>query len=273
MPFIIRNLSDLVESKKIYFISDVHLGAPALKNNRERERLFVSWLEMVRKDAGVIFLLGDIFDFWFEYKEVVPKGFTRALGKIAEIADSGIKVHLFTGNHDLWMSDYFSKELGVYVHHEPWVLTINGKRFFIAHGDGLDKRDKGYLFLKKIFKNKILQWLFARLHPNFALWIGHEWSRHSRLSKGIDGAIFQGIEKEGIVNFAVEYQKTHDVDYFIMGHRHLALDLEIGDHCRYINTGDWIRLFTYAELDGEKLELKTYNNISETSCERKASNV
>ncbi|MDP4183654.1 MAG: UDP-2,3-diacylglucosamine diphosphatase [Bacteroidota bacterium] len=248
--------------KKIYFISDVHLGAPALNDNRQREKLFVSWLEMVKKDAEEIYLLGDIFDFWYEYRKVVPRGFTRSLGKIAEIADSGIKIHLFTGNHDLWMFDYLPKETGVILHRDPFRTTLYGKSFFIAHGDGLDKDDKGYLLLKKIFKNKILQWMFSRLHPNFAFWLGHAWSKKSRLSKGIAGVGFKGVENEGIVKYAEEVLKNETIDFFVMGHRHIALDIKLSPSSRFILTGDWIRLFTYAEFDGDKFELKTYN-ISE----------
>lgn len=190
------------KSKKIYFASDVHLGAPALHNNREREKLFVKWLNQVKTDAEAIYLMGDIFDFWFEYKRAVPRGFTRVLGKLAEITDSGIEVHFFTGNHDIWIFDYLPNEIGVIVHDDVIKTEIRGKKFFLGHGDGLGPHDKGYKLLKKIFTNRFLQWSFARIHPNFSIWLAHQWSSRSRLRDGkIEADTYRGEEKEWLVIF------------------------------------------------------------------------
>lgn len=248
----------IIKGKKIYFISDVHLGAPALKNNAERERLFVQWLDEIKKDAAILFLMGDIFDYWFEYTKVVPRGYTRTLGKIAEIVDSGIPVHFFTGNHDIWVFDYLPTELGVQVHYNEMRATFNDKKFFLAHGDGLDPYDTGYHLLKKVFTNRFFQWLFARVHPNLAITIAHGWSKKSRLDKGM-GEDFKGPEKEGLYVFAKSVLEKEEIDYFIFGHRHLLVDLPIGNHSRYINLGDWINHFSYGVFDGEKFELKRYN--------------
>ncbi len=243
--------------KKIYFISDVHLGAPALSNNHERELLFVAWLDKIKDDAEQLFLLGDIFDFWFEYKKVAPRGFTRALGKIAELADSGVEVHYFTGNHDIWVFDYLPKELGVILHRDEYRVNLWGKRFFLAHGDGLDPTDKGYNLLKKIFTNKPLQWLFARLHPNFAFTLAHKWSERSRLTKGIVGEGFKN-EDEGLYKFSKSILEKEHFDFFIFGHRHVLVDLPIGQGSEFILLGEWISLFSYGVFDGEKFELKKY---------------
>ncbi len=243
--------------KKIYFISDVHLGAPALSNNHERELLFVAWLDKIKDDAEQLFLLGDIFDFWFEYKKVAPRGFIRALGKIAELADSGVEVHYFTGNHDIWVFDYLPKELGVILHRDEYRVNLWGKRFFLAHGDGLDPTDKGYNLLKKIFTNKPLQWLFARLHPNFAFTLAHKWSKRSRLAKGIVGEGFKN-EDEGLYKFSKSILEKEHFDFFIFGHRHVLVDLPIGQGSEFILLGEWISLFSYGVFDGERFELKKY---------------
>ncbi len=247
--------------KKIYFVSDVHLGAPALSDNTERERLFVQWLEGIRKDAGMLFLMGDIFDYWFEYKKVVPRGFTRTLGKIAEIADSGIPVHFFTGNHDIWVFDYLPEELGIVVHHDDMRAAFSGKNFFLAHGDGLDPFDKGYNLMKKIFTNRFFQWCFSHIHPNLGIAIAHGWSKKSRIAKG-EGIPFKE-EKEGLYLFAESVLEKEPIDYFVFGHRHLLLDLPIGQNAHYINLGDWITHFSYGVFDGEKFELKRYSRDRE----------
>lgn len=243
---------------KTYFVSDVHLGAPALRNNKERENLFVSFLDKIKDDAGEIFLMGDIFDFWFEYKKVVPRGFVRTLGKIAEITDSGIPVHFFTGNHDVWVFDYLPEEIGVIVHRDPMEITINDKIFYLSHGDGHDPKDKGYLFLKRLFTNKAAQFLFTRLHPNFALWLGHEWSKKSRISKGLDPEI--SSNEEPLVDYAIQYAKNNKVDFLIFGHRHIMLEKDIKPDAKVVFLGDWIHYFSYAVFDGDKLELKRYTN-------------
>lgn len=244
-------------SKKIYFISDIHLGAPALKDNAEREKLFAGWLTEVSSDAGAIFLMGDIFDFWFEYKKVVPRGFTRVLGKIAEITDKGIPVHFFTGNHDIWVFDYLPQETGMIIHKENFETEISGKRFFLSHGDGLDDNDKGYHLLKKIFTNPVLQWLFARLHPNFALGLAHRWSKNSRLSKKISGPEFNP-GKEGMYRFALKMLEEKHFDFFVFGHRHRLADISMPNGSRFILLGDWIKSFSYGVFDGEKFDLKKY---------------
>jgi len=249
----------LKKQAKIYFASDVHLGAPALSNNRERETLFANWLDEIKKDATQLYLVGDIFDFWFEYKKVVPRGFTRILGRIADMADSGIEIHFFAGNHDLWAFDYFEKELGIAVHRNGITKEINGHNFFIGHGDGLDATDKGYIFLRKIFTNRFLHWMFSRLHPNFALSIAHKWSKSSRLAKiNIDDKF--DINNEGMYKFAEDFLKEEPVDFFVFGHRHVMLDTKVGKNSRFILLGDWIKNFSYAVFEGDNFELKKYKN-------------
>ena len=251
----------MLKQGKIYFISDLHLGAPALKNNKERELLFVRWLDEIRKDVEELYLMGDVFDFWYEYKKVVPRGFTRILGRIADLTDSGVPVYYFPGNHDLWMFDYFPSELGVEVHHQGIIKIIKGKKFFLAHGDGLDPEDKGYIRLKKIFTNKTAQWLFSRLHPNFAFFIAHRWSKSSRLSKPIYENDFL-VKNEGLYKFAGNFLQSEFVDYFILGHRHQMVNEVMKEKTRFILLGDWINHFSYGIFDGEKFELKKYKDTA-----------
>jgi UDP-2,3-diacylglucosamine hydrolase len=241
---------------KIYFASDIHLGLPNFEEGKERERLFVSWLDEIKDDAKEIFLVGDIFDFWYEYRRVIPKGFTRFLGKIAEITDSGIPVHFFTGNHDVWMFDYFPKELGVSVYSNPITREFNGKSFFIGHGDGLGPGDPGYKILKGIFTSKILQWLFSRLHPNFALWLGNRWSVSSRYSKDITYK-FRG-EEEQITKFARQSLGANHFDYFVFGHWHSPAVHPLTKNSQLIMLGDWLVNNTYAVWDGSKMSLNKY---------------
>jgi UDP-2,3-diacylglucosamine hydrolase len=223
-----------------------------------REKRFVKWLDEIKLDAQEIYLMGDLFDFWFEYKHTVPKGFTRLLGKIAEINDSGIPVIFFTGNHDMWMFDYFSKELGVSIYREPITREYNGKTFYLGHGDGLGPGDYGYKFIKKVFANPICQWLFARLHPNFAMGMGNFWSRKSRSANGPSDEKFTGEENEWLIVYSKEVLQKQHFDYFIFGHRHLPLDIKLNDKSRYINLGEWINYNSYAVFDGENMELKYY---------------
>jgi UDP-2,3-diacylglucosamine hydrolase len=251
----------LTAKKKIYFISDIHLGAPALKNNREREILFARWLDDIKKDAAELYLMGDIFDFWWDYKKVVPRGFTRILGRIADLTDNNVPVYFFPGNHDLWVFDYFKEELGVEVHKKEIVKEIEGKKFFLAHGDGLDAGDKGYIFLKKIFTNKNMQWLFSRLHPNFALALAHKWSEHSRMSK-LDKVDVFDKNSEGMYKFAENFLERENIDYFIMGHRHIMINEKIGEYSKFILLGDWINNFSYGVFDGERFELKKYKDLT-----------
>lgn len=245
-------------SKKVYFASDVHLGLYPKEKSDIREKHFVQWLDEIKKDASAIYLVGDIFDFWYEYKKVVPRGFIRFLGKIAEITDSGIPVHFFAGNHDIWVNDYLTKETGVILHIDPHITTIGDKTFFIAHGDGLGPGDYSYKVLRKIFTSKVMQFLFSRIHPNMALGFGHWWSKQSRYSKGIFEE-FHGIDKEYLILYAEEIIKKRKIDYFVFGHRHIPMEIILGDS-KLINLGEWISGYTFASFDGEKLELSSYKD-------------
>ena len=244
---------------KIYFASDFHLGVPTREKSLERERLIVQWMDEIKKDAAELYLMGDLFDFWFEYRNAIPKGFTRLLGKIAEFCDSGIPVYLFTGNHDMWMFDYLQDELGVTIYRKPVVKEFNGKKFFLAHGDGLGPGDRSYKFLKKVFASPFLQWMFARIHPNTGISIANRWSKHSRISKGEE--TWKGDDKEYLVQFVKDTLKKEHYDYFIFGHRHLPLQMQIGNSW-YINLGEWVNYTSYAVFDGEKVELKNYRSVN-----------
>lgn len=248
----------LETGKKVYFLSDFHLGAPNDTESRKREDRLVRFLQYARKDAGIIFIVGDIFDFWYEYKTVVPKGFVRILGTLAQIADEGIQLHIFTGNHDTWMQDYLSKELNAKLYFEPQQFTIQNKQFLIGHGDGLGPGDEGYKRLKKIFTNPICQWLFRWLHPDAGIQLANYFSRKSRAKTGNTDEIFLGEDKEWLILYIKEKAKTMAVDFFIFGHRHYAIDFKINEKSRYINLGDWIRLNTYAVFDGTALQLLTW---------------
>jgi len=247
----------LSTGKNIYFASDLHLGIPNEKESRERELKFIAWLEFIRGDAQEIHLMGDIFDFWFEYKKAVPRGYVRLLGKIAELADSGIRIYWYYGNHDMWIFDYIPSELGVTVVPNEQIREFEGKKFFLHHGDGLGPGDKGYKFLKKIFRSNLCQWLFARLHPNFGIWLADMSSRKSRYSESDDKKPYQGDEREFLVQFCHEKIKEEHFDYLIFGHRHLPLDMKI-ESSRYINLGDWLEHFTYAIFDGKDVQLKKW---------------
>ena len=244
--------------KKIYFASDFHLGAPNYASSLEREKKIVRWLDQIKDDAEEIFLIGDVFDFWFEYQRVIPKGFVRLQGKIAEITDSGIPVHWFIGNHDMWIFDYIPKELGVRMYKTEIERDFSGKKFFIGHGDGLGPGDRGYKFIKKVFRNKVCQWLFARLHPNFGIGLANFFSRKSRVATGTNDAKFYGEDKEMLIQFCKTCLKSKHYDYFVFGHRHLPIEFDLTESSKYINIGDWINYFSYAVFDGEKLELKYF---------------
>lgn len=246
------------QASKIYFASDFHLGAPDYQSSLAREKKIVAWLDTIKQDAQEIYLVGDIFDFWFEYKHAIPKGFVRLQGKIAELTDSGIPITVFTGNHDMWIFDYIPQELGVKLLRSPITKEYSGKKFFIGHGDGLGPGDKKYKALKKIFSNKLCQWLFARIHPNLGIGMANYWSRKSRKVNLKQDEVFHGEENEWLVQFCKSYLESHDVDYFVFGHRHLPLDIELPKGAKYVNLGDWITHFTYAVFDGEELKLKTF---------------
>ena len=241
--------------KKIYFASDFHLGVPTYEKSLEREHKIVKWLDSIKADAEELYLLGDVFDFWFEYRTVVPRGYVRLLGKLAELSDSGIKIHYFTGNHDMWTFDYLEKELNVIIYRAPIEISYNGKAFYIGHGDGLGPGDHGYKFIKKVFASKVCQWLFARLHPNFGIGIANYFSKKSRIATGTTDEKFLGEEKEWLVIYSKEILAKKHFDYLIFGHRDLPLDIKI-DSSRYINLGDWIQYFTYGVFDGAEFELK-----------------
>ena len=238
---------------KIYFASDFHLGAPNIEDSHKRERKIVNWLDEVKVDAYKIYLIGDIFDFWFEYKKVIPKGFTRILGKLAELCDEGIKIYLFTGNHDMWVKNYFTKEIGINTIHENSIINEQGMKLFIAHGDGLGNGDYFYKFLKIIFKSKFCVWLFSRLHPNFSFAIAHMWSKKSRDNNSLNN-------NDILIQFCKNQQKINPVDYYILGHNHNPEKIKLDSKCTYINTGDWLSHFSYAILFDGKIELKKYNN-------------
>ena len=238
-----------------YFISDVHLY-PKGKHHPGREPLKKFLRELSNTDTGTLWILGDLFDYWFEYNKVVPRGFTRFLGKISEITDSGIPIHFFTGNHDIWVFDYLPRETGIIPHREPVIKEFNGLKFYLAHGDGLGPGEKKYKLLKKVFTCKILQWLYARLHPNFSVWFAHKWSHSNRFSKVNDP--FKGEDKESLIIYAKEMLKTQYFDYFIFGHRHIPLNHPLTDKSRFIHPGDWIDNFSYSVFDGEKVDLKFF---------------
>ena len=244
------------KGKKVYFASDNHLGAPTLKDSLPREKKFVAWLDSIKKDAAAIYLMGDLFDFWFEYKKVVPKGFTRTLGKLAELSDAGVKITYFVGNHDLWMNGYFEEELNIPVFHNPQQVTINKTSFFIGHGDGLGPGDKGFKRMKKVFTNPLSKWFFRWLHPDLGVRLGQYMSVSNKMISGEEDAKFLGEEKEWLVQYCKRKLESKHYDYFIFGHRHLPLNINLNDKSTYLNLGDWISYFTYAVFDGEKLELK-----------------
>ncbi len=248
---------------KIYFASDQHLGIPNRKQSIEREKKFIRWLHHIQKDATELFLLGDLFDFWFEYNQVVPKGFVRVLGKLAEITDQGIPIHFFVGNHDLWVKDYFTQELGISVYRNPTDFVREGKKFHIAHGDGLGPKDKGYKFMKKIFSNGLCQWLFHWLiHPNLGIGLGQYLSKSKTVISGHRAPKFMGPSKEWLVQYAKQKQVESHRDYYVFGHRHLPLEINIDEKATYMNIGDWITHFSYAVFDGQQLTLKYWKEDS-----------
>ena len=249
------NSIDVPSGKKIYFASDNHLGAPTSQLSQPREKKFVRWLEAIRKDAAAVFLLGDLFDFWFEYDTVVPKGFTRTLGKLAEITDSGIPVYYFVGNHDLWMNGYFEEELNIPVHHVPQIFEIGGKKFFIGHGDGLGPGDKGFKRMKKVFTNPVSKWFFRWLHPDLGVRIAQYFSVRNRMISGEEDVRFLGEDKEWLVQYAKRKLENQHFDYFVFGHRHLPLDIALSEDSRYVNLGDWIGYFSYGVFDGKNLQI------------------
>ena len=240
--------------KNVYFLSDAHLGSLAIPHQRMQERRLVRFLDSIKEKAAAIYLLGDMFDFWYEYKHVIPKGFTRFLGKLSE------QVHFFTGNHDIWAYDYLEKECGVILHKKEETTEIYGKEFFLAHGDGMGDPDKSFKFIRFLFHNKVCQWLFSNLHPRWGVGFGLTWAKHSYIKhKETDDVHYMGEDKEHLVLFAKDYIEDHpNIDYFIFGHRHIELDIKLARHTRLMILGDWISQFTYAVFDGEHLFLEEY---------------
>lgn len=249
-------------AKKIYFLSDAHLGAPNAAESRIREKNIVSFLRSILPDTEALFVVGDLFDFWYEYKTVVPKGYVRVLAALAEFSDQNIPVYFFTGNHDMWMKSYFQEELGVQVFHTPQNFQLQGKNVFVAHGDGLGPGDHGYKFIKKIFRNPICQWLFGALHPSIGMGIANFLSRRSRATTGQLDAQFLGPSGEWLIAYVQELIEANPHDYCIFGHRHLPIDWLLtnskGHQSRYINLGDWIRYHTYAVLEEGNFHLRQW---------------
>ena len=252
------------QGQKIYFASDFHLGIPDYESSLQRERMLVSWLDRVSSDAAEIFLMGDVFDFWFEYKTVVPKGYIRLLGKLAQLADEGIPIHLFTGNHDIWAFEYLQKEIGIQLHRHPETHVMMGKKFYLAHGDGLGPGDNGYKFLKKVFSNRFNQFLFRWLHPDIGAKMGLYFSGKSRLANMVKEDKKENlnrIEDEMLYKYATGLLTGGLIaDFFVFGHRHRPADIELNHGCRMIILGDWLTNFTFAEFDGNTLELKYFKN-------------
>ncbi len=243
--------------KKTYCVSDIHLGLRAEEKSLKRDKLFARWLTEAATDAESIYILGDLFDYWYEYKTVVPKGFTRVLGKLAELADSGINIHIFPGNHDIWMFTYFQEELGATVHHkQPYEVDIAGKKFLMGHGDGLGPGDKGYKFLRSIFTSRFCQFLYAMIHPRITMGFAHRWSKHSRLSKGV-ATPFYGKD-ELLYKYAQGVLKEKHIDYFVFGHRHTPIIMSVAESSSLVILGEWIRGCEYAVFDEQKIELKKF---------------
>ncbi len=253
--------------QKTYFASDFHLGIDVRYSSREREQQIVRWLDQIKVDAAALYLVGDVFDFWFEYKTVIPKGYVRLLGKLAELRDADIPIYYFTGNHDMWMFRYLEDEMDIPIYREPIIRKIEGKTFFIGHGDGLGPGDHGYKFIKKIFNNRICQWLFHRLHPNFGIGLANFWSQRSRASNH-DESQFLGAEKEWLVQFCNDELDRTNADYFIFGHRHLPIDYTLKNGTsRYINLGDWMNYNSYGVFDGQTMRIEFFENVDGTVIE------
>jgi UDP-2,3-diacylglucosamine hydrolase len=248
----------LTIQKNIYFASDQHFGAPTAEKSKPREQKFVQWLDEIKNNAEVLFLLGDLFDFWFEYKKAVPKGFVRVLGKLAELRDSGVKIYFFVGNHDLWMEDYFETELQIPIFRKPQEFTFNNKTFLIGHGDGLGPGDKGYKRMKKVFTNPVSKWLYRWLHPDIGIGLAQYLSVKNKLISGEEDVHFLGEENEWLVLYCKRKLMQKNYDYFVFGHRHLPLEINLSSTSKYINTGDWISYYTYAVFNGDQMVLKSY---------------
>ena len=243
-----------MKKDKIYFASDFHLGSPNLEDSHSRERKIISWLSMIEKDAKAIYLVGDIFDFWFEYKKVVPKGFVRVQGKLAELCDKGIDINFIVGNHDMWVKDYFQKEIGLKVFENEILIEENNQKILICHGDGLDHGNTSFKLIKKIFKSKICRWFFSRIHPNLGVSLAHLWSNASRRKNSKK----TNDNHEHLINYCKKHQKNHPIDFYVFGHLHSPIKENIDLQSKYINTGDWIQHCSYGVLSNKKLEIKKF---------------
>jgi len=244
---------------KTYFVSDAHLGSSVINDSLEREKRLVHWLDSIREDAKTLYLLGDIFDFWFEYKKSIPQGFTRFLGKLAELSDSGVEIHYFTGNHDIWVYNYLPEEIGLILHKVPYITEIDGKTFYIAHGDGLGDNSRSFKLIREVFHNRICQILFRAVHPDLGIKLGRTWAKHSRRKEWKYPKPFLGEDKENLILFSKTYIQTHpDIDFLIFGHRHILLDKMLNTKSRIMIIGDWLQLFSYAVFDGKDLILNQF---------------
>jgi len=246
--------------KNIYFLSDAHLGSWAIQHRRMQERRLVRFLDSIKDKAAAVYLLGDMFDFWYEFKYVVPKGYTRFLGKLSELTDMGVEVHYFTGNHDIWAYEYLEKECGVVLHKQPLTVELYDKVFFLAHGDGLGDPDNKFKVLRWLFHSKLCQFALATVHPRWSIWLGHTWAKHSRMKHEADGPDpYKGEDREPLILYTKQYIQYHsNVDYFIYGHRHIEVDLQLTKKARVIILGDWISQFSYVVYDGQHLFMQQY---------------
>lgn len=253
---------DIPTDKKVYFTSDHHFGAPTREQSIPRETLFLHWLNAIEKDAGALFIVGDLFDFWFEYKKVVPKGYVRILGKLAQLRDKGLPIYFFVGNHDLWMDDYFETELNIPVFHEPQLFKIFNKILYIGHGDGLGPGDNGYKRMKKLFTHPFSKWLYRWLHPDIGVRLAEYLSVKNKLISGDEDAKYLGEDNEWLILYANKKVTEQFADYFIFGHRHLpmTLPLKANNKALYVNLGDWISYFTFGVLTHDAFSLNQYSN-------------
>jgi UDP-2,3-diacylglucosamine hydrolase len=247
--------------KNVYFASDAHLGLDIFENPIDTERRLVRWMDSIKDSAKAIYFVGDMFDYWFEYKDVVPKGYSRFIGKMAELSDNGVEIHIFTGNHDIWMFGYFEKELGAIVHHKELITEIDGKKFYIAHGDGLGDPSISVRILRKFFRNKPCQALYKTIHPRLTVPLGYAWSRHNRKKKiGLKSEKYLGEKQEYLVEFAKKHAQDNDIDFYVFGHRHIVLDLLITPKQRVAILGDWIQNFSYGMWDGNNFSVEYFLN-------------
>ncbi len=250
---------DLPEEKKIYFTSDWHLGFPGYETSLRREKKIVEWLNRIEKNTYALFLVGDIFDFWFDYKHAVPGNFTRVLGKLAQMADKGIRIYYFFGNHDMWHQDYLKKEIGLHIIPDTASVQVNMHKIFVAHGDGLGPGDISYKILKKIFRNPVSQFLFRWLHPDLGIPLARFFSKTSRNHTPEDITRFLGEENEHLIVFSKKILEKEHYDYFVFGHRHHMVKHRLNDRSVYLNIGDWLKHFSYAVFNGDKMELKIFD--------------